>query len=418
MQLLRSVSIYTFSGIALGGINFLLMPLLTHYLNKEDFGYLSLITSYVAFLTPAMLLGSVGIASIEYFKMEKESFRKFLSSSMISPTLLLFLLTIICFFFTAPIAQLTSIPENWVKLLPLVAYSGYFMQLYMTMCQVTEKAATYSVLNISFSVVSILLSLVFVITWNYGYEGRLWGILLSSVLFSILSFFFLIRMGFVASTYSREHVLSSLKYGLPLVPHALSFLIIDMSDRIFIAKLIDVETVGLYNVGYQMGVIIFVLVNAFVQGYSPFLFNALKLGDEQSKLKIVRISYLFIIGLCLCLCALYFATPFIFQYLIGKEFLGGAIFVFWVGLGYVFLGMYKMVVGVLFYEKKTVMLSALAVINVALNLLLNYFMIRSMGAIGAAYATALSYLIVFVITFYLANRMYKLPWFKLQVLKL
>jgi O-antigen/teichoic acid export membrane protein len=115
---------------------------------------------------------------------------------------------------------------------------------------------------------------------------------------------------------------------------------------------------------------------------------------------------------------LYFATPYLFKYFIGHEFRGGAPYVFWIGLSYVFLGMYKMVVGILFYKKKTAMLSWLALVNVVLNLLLNYILIQYFGAMGAAYATLISFLLVFLITFYFANRMYKLPWFSLDVVKL
>jgi len=46
-----------------------------------------------------------------------------------------------------------------------------------------------------------------------------------------------------------------------------------------------------------------------------------------------------------------------------------------------------------------------------LNCLFNYWLIKVYGAIGAAYATALSFFIVFVIVAYYGNKLIKLPWF-------
>jgi Na+-driven multidrug efflux pump len=65
----------------------------------------------------------------------------------------------------------------------------------------------------------------------------------------------------------------------------------------------------------------------------------------------------------------------------------------------------------IFFFNKTKILGWLAVINVLTNLLFNYLFIKWVGAIGAAYATALSFFLVFLIIAYQANRLVSLPWF-------
>ena len=48
--------------------------------------------------------------------------------------------------------------------------------------------------------------------------------------------------------------------------------VINQSDRLFLAKMVSVEEMGIYSVGYQVGTIVLILVTAFSNFFSPFLF--------------------------------------------------------------------------------------------------------------------------------------------------
>ncbi|HEU4902449.1 MAG TPA: polysaccharide biosynthesis C-terminal domain-containing protein, partial [Flavisolibacter sp.] len=63
-----------------------------------------------------------------------------------------------------------------------------------------------------------------------------------------------------------------------------------------------------------------------------------------------------------------------------------------------------------FYQKKTRFLAYLAVLNVVLNIALNYILIKSFGGIGAAYATALSYFFVALVITWKVVREFDMPW--------
>lgn len=416
MKLLKAVSIYTVTSILVGGINFFLMPLFTFYLTTEDFGYYSLITSYVSFLTPVLLLGVVGISTIEYYKLDKQEFRRYLGSALIFPSLLFVVFSITAFLFTEELSIYTGIPSLWILLLPLMSYVGVYYQLMSSFYQLQEKPVFYGILNISYILLGAGIALVFIVQMNFNFEGRLFGLLISSVLFAFLSLALLLKSGLLSFNTNTKYIKSALKHGMPLIPHSISFMVIDLSDRIFIAEMVGVDELGIYNIGYQLGVVLLVIINAFVQGYSPFLFQMLEQDKHQSKIKLVRVSYLFIISLFVILAGICILNPYIFKYFIDEKFHGGMKYVFWVGLGYIFLGMYKMIVGVIFFQKKTLILSYLSYLNVFVNLALNYFLILEFGAIGAAYATALSFLIVFVVAFYISNRLYSLPWLNFRAI--
>jgi len=103
-----------------------------------------------------------------------------------------------------------------------------------------------------------------------------------------------------------------------------------------------------------------------------------------------------------------------FKVFIAPAYHDGVQYVFWIALGYCFWGGYMSFSGFIFFFKKNKILGWLAVFNVATNLLFNYFFIKIFGAIGAAYATVLSFFLLFVLIAVIASRLMPLPWFSYQ----
>ena len=106
----------------------------------------------------------------------------------------------------------------------------------------------------------------------------------------------------------------------------------------------------------------------------------------------------------------YFATPLIYKFVIGKQFKSGIEVVGWVLLGYAFNGMYKMMVNYLFYLKETKRIALFTLITALTNGILNYFLIKSRGIEGAAIATTLSFLLLFIIVLIYSRKKYPMPW--------
>ncbi len=209
----------------------------------------------------------------------------------------------------------------------------------------------------------------------------------------------------------KKYIYSSLAYGIPLIPHVIGKYVINQSDRVFIAKMVSLSAAGIYNVGYTIGMVLMILITAFSNVFTPFLMEKLSDISEEKKNQIVRLSYQAIAGMLMALLLINLFSPFLFSLLINKTYAHGSVYVFWVSLGYFFWGCYLIFSGYIFYYKRTNILFWTAIVNISTNLLFNYLFIKEFGAIGAAYATALSFFIVFLIVLYQSNRLVKLPWF-------
>jgi len=176
--------------------------------------------------------------------------------------------------------------------------------------------------------------------------------------------------------------------------------------------MIDIETMGIYSVGYQIGLVISLVQNSFNQAWQPWIYTQLS-NKSLNKTKIVKFTYFYFLGLILLVLGLNIIAPFLIRVFIGIEFQSTIEFVTWIGLGFAFNGMYKMVANYLFFLRKTKLIGLISICTAALNIVLNYVLISINGAVGAAQSTAISFFIQFIFVWIFSSIYFKMPWFSI-----
>jgi O-antigen/teichoic acid export membrane protein len=211
---------------------------------------------------------------------------------------------------------------------------------------------------------------------------------------------------------NKEYIKDAVLFGLPLVPAAVGWWVASGIDRLFINSMISIEATGLYAVGYQVGMIISLMVASFNQAWWPFLYDKLQKNSWQDRIQIVRITYVYIIVIFACALGLSYIAPFLLKVFVGKEFYDGYKYVFWIALAYAFNGMRYMILNYVYYAKKTYITAWIPFVCGGLNLVLNYYLIKMNGAIGAAQATTFTFFIAFIMTWLVSAKIFKMPWVK------
>ncbi|MFT6021157.1 MAG: O-antigen/teichoic acid export membrane protein [Saprospiraceae bacterium] len=325
------------------------------------------------------------------------------------------LVTLVCTFLlviTAPwLSSWLDISKKWILLIPLLCIINVIPNFTSVIFQAKKKPIHHAAYNIGLTTVDLLLAILLIVGFSLNWEGRLWALLASKAAFSIIGFYLLWRSGLIKKSIEKKYVKEVFFYGLPLIPHVLATGVMDLSDRLFIREMVSKDELGVYDIGYKIGSILLIVQASLFMAWTPFFYEKMKAINDWNKTYIVTVSYFFMLGLILCCILLTLGAPIIFWFL-GKDFVGGIQYVFWVALAYVFLGFYKLFAGFIFYEKKNKILSYIAIFNVIVNLILNYFLIKEYGAMGAAYATVISYFLFFVITAIISYRMHPMPWLK------
>lgn len=414
MKLLKSLSIYTFVGFFGAGVNFLLMPIISHYLTPEDYGITALFSTYVSLLIPLVSVVAYGLISVEYFKLEDKSEFASLFSSVscipILPTLLLLCLTWPFYSYLAGVLELPADAKWWALcMFPLAAMSVY-IETALGYFIITKSARKYAAFNILKTLTEVGFTILFVVVLRMEWKGRILAWILAMVIFTIVALIYFYRKGLLTMDIRWSYIYQGLLFGAPLILHTLGKFVVNQSDRLFISKMVSVNEAGLYSVGYTIGTVMLIVGTALGNIAAPFIMERLKEPDEARKRQIRRFTFAAMGGLVVMLVILNLLSPFFFKYFMDPRYLSGAHYVLWVSIGYLFWGFYMLFASYIYYYKKNSYLIVLAVVNIISNIVFNYIFIGRFGGIGAAYATALSFLINLILLLVKINRM--LPWLR------
>ncbi len=418
MNLLKSFSIYTFATFFNRGMGLLMAPIISFYISQDDNGVLSLLNTFVVLGAGIMGLGTKGVLTVKYFHLEKTVFKKYFSAILIGPVALFVVLMVLLALFERPLAKFVDIPAYWIYYIGVVSLGQVINELCLGLFRVEDNAKFFAFFNVGLAILNFGLSIGIIVGLGLTWEGRALGILISVILFAVVSFFIFQRRHLMTLRIQKAHVTDALAFGVPLIPHVIGSFAIEYSDKLFLQGMVGQAELGVYDMGYKIGMSIQILVTSFALGFVPYLFSHLKQLTQEKRVEIVRISYLFLAGVLVAVFILGAVSPYIFHWFFDQKFYGGHLYVFWIALGYFFFGCYAMFANYIHYSGKTYIFSILAVVNVGVNLALNYFLIKAYGAIGAAYATIFSFFLVFVITAVIANKLYPMPWFRKEVFDL
>lgn len=409
-SLLKTASVYTMSNILNALIPFFLMPVLTRYLTPVDYGITSMMQVMIGFLNPFVGLNLHGAIAVKYYKKDEIDFPKYVSSCFIilCGSSLGMIMLFICF--SQQISELTSFPLDWIWSILLICFGQFLINIVLTILQVSVRPRFYACIQISQTLINLGLSLWLIIILSFNWQGRVIAQVLTVSVFMIIGLFLLIRWKLLIFSYDSNYIKDALKFGIPLIPHALSGYFLSMSDRFFITNLVGIEATGLYAVGAQIGMAIQLLAGSFNQAYSPWLFRNLSQVTETIKRKIVKITYIYFFIIFVIAVSYSLIMPYFLQYFLGEKFVNSRDYVFGIALAGAFQGMYFMVVNYIFYVGKTYILACITFSMGIVHIFNTYWAVTWLGTIGATYASALTAFCTFILVWILSNKVYPMPW--------
>jgi O-antigen/teichoic acid export membrane protein len=409
-SLFRTSFVYTISNITKNAVPFLLLPVLTRYLSPTDYGIVATLEIMVsiAFALIGLNLGSA--VWVNYFKLSKREIKVYITNIFLIQ-LITFGISVICaFILLKNLIIIKHIPNNWLFLVPIVGLSQSTIAIALALWQVEEKPVQHGLFQILQISLNMGLSIFFIVVLDQKWQGRLLAITIASVLFCLAAFYTVHKRDYTHWSFKMEFIKEALKYGVPLVPHTLSGIFITGIDRFFINYMVSVSATGIYVIGYQVGMIIGLLARSFNQAWSVVLFKKLKENNFLAKVGIVKFTYIYfasIIGIALLWSWL---APYFLNFFVGSDFQAAYKYVFWIALGYAADGMYYMVANYIFYSGKTYIITLITVIAAALNICLNYLLIKKIGPLGAAIATTICFFLSFLLTWIFAAKVVSMPW--------
>lgn len=412
--LLRETSTYLIANILYASIPFILLPILTRYLSKDEYGEVSMYYTLVSFLAAFIGVNAHSFSSRKYFEEEnEENLSIWNTSSMVMLVLSSLVVLIVLFLFEKQVSDIFGLKPRYVYMAFISSFFLFITNFKLVQWQVRKKSYKYGVFQISQAFFNFLITIILIILLQMKEEGRIYAYFFTSVLFGSLSFYLMYKDGFFVLKLPKFIQLKEIwMFGGPLIFHVGGTFFLAAADRVIIKTTMSLSDVGLYMVAVQFSLVLSVIFSALNKAYVPWLFESLSKESEALKIKLVKFTYMHFVILMLIIIIGIIVGPILIKLIVGVEFLKSAEIIGYLIFGQCFVGAYLMVTNYLFFAKKTGVLAIITIGTGLLNLVLVYILTLEYGLKGAAISFAISMFIRYIITFIAANKFYPMPWIK------
>lgn len=398
MKKTNNVNIMAFFNILapviLNGINFFTIPIFTRILGTDNYGLYTIYITWVNVITILISLqvqGTLGVANV---RMSEEDKPKYVSSILIIIWTSFFVLFAIVCIFLKPFAELFGLPKELVILLMLHALGMAFINFASNKFTYDKQAQSNFVISVGVAIIGIGLSLLFfqiIKNEKHLYIGRALGSAIPYIIIGLgLSFYFLWKG---KTGFSKQYWKFCLPLCIPLVFHGLSQNILSQADKVMLQKMTNDNIVGIFGFTVSFAQIMSIIYNAFNTTWVPFYYDDMKNRNYTAIEKRTRNYIIVFTGLALGFILL---APEVIKIFAEKEFWPGISLIPVLVLGYYMMFLYSFPVNFEFYHKKTLHIAIGTASAAIINCFLNYFMIKARGMRGAAEATFLSYLLLWI----------------------
>ena len=410
MQLIKNSIVYLSGDLINRSVPFLLLPVLTHYLTPEEYGlisiYLIVITFYNAFIGMNMHMN----VTRNFAFVSKAEIAVFVGCILIIGLvsfIAYFLLTFLGVGFTD---EVFSIPGEWLVFVPLICLLMLIGNTTLTVLRNENKPFLYIALEGVNTLMKLVLTIVLLIVYGSGWYSQALGVFFGHLLVAVAGLYYLYRSDYLNFKLDRVKVRSILGISIPVIPHVVGGVVIAMSDRLFIEHMVGLDAVGIYSVGYMIGMCVVLFSDAFIKAWAPWFYVRMAAGGVFDKQQIVRYTYFYVAAVFLVAMIVTVLGELLLPFVVAERYLGASVFILWIALGYAVHGLYKILHPYIVHMAKTAFLSFSTLVAAILNMVFNYLLIGHFGTIGAAYATLLAFSVSTVLVFCYQRLLVEMPW--------
>ena len=398
--------VYGFTGIASALASVFLVPFYTRVLTPEDYGISALLGTLFAVLAVVANMGMSSAIFWSYFRAKEKERPDIAGTAFISQTVLPLFISLIILLVSDFVSRVLFGHGGNSFLVVLSAIALFFntgITIPLALLRAEGRPVNFVSINLAKLFSTILFSIILVVVLRLGLVGVFWANLAGAFLGYLMGLGYALPR--IKLTFSWYWLKDMLEFGAPMVPAGLAMWAINSSDRYFLNAFTSTADVGIYNVGYKVGMIVTLVAGALQLAYPRFMFSIYN-SKPDAKEYFKKINTYFYLLLFTCALPLSIFAKEAVQILTGSAFHSAYIVVPFIAFSYVAFGLYQNFGTGVSVVKKTYLSTFATLIAGGSNLLLNYTLISRLGMIGAAVSTLLSFLILALTELYFSQRVY------------
>ncbi len=422
-KLLGQTAIYGLPSIIGRMLNFLLVPLYIAKFGPKDYGVVSSLYAWVAFLVVFLSFGME--TAFFRFLQNKEDKKSVFENSFLTVIGINILFFLIVMIFNQEIANMLKVSEYpiFVILLCAIVCIDAVAALPLAKLRAEEKALNFALIQTISIAVNIGLNLFlmcFVFDKSRPEEGVIF-ILAANLFSSLVKPIFLYKDFLkIKLKYNKELGKEMIIYALPIMIGGLAGIINETIDRILLVNILDNgktisslnkanAEVGIYSACYKLSMLVTILIQAYRYAAEPFFFAQLK-NEDKNKIYSKIMNY-FVAAVCTVFLLVSLNVDLIKVIFIPNK-------AYWVGLKVVpILLLANVFLGVYFNQSIWYKLSNqtkfgayIAISGAILTITINWVFIPKFGYMASAWATMIVYAFQMIVSYILGQKYYPIKY--------
>lgn len=417
-RVLKNTGAYTLVGMIPYLTSFIMLPIYTRYMSPDDYGILSLVSAFQAILATTVSLQLSAALPRYYFEYSGKELKIFFSTTMYSVVGIAATFLVAIHFIGGPLvgfifpkADIPYFPYFFICLVTVfIAQSSQVAQMLLVVQERGGAVLFRAILGTFFGIAAGLYFVVYL-------DMKALGALLAGVLggFFVMALNMLLVKEFFVLKWRKRYFIQSLKYGWPIIPHAMGGYLFMYSDKIVMEKFVALSAIGIYSIADRLSMSLKMLVNSINTALTPN-FTRLATRDIGQATKTfkpiitkwaVLVSF-FYLGLAM------FSRELI-EILTPEQYHAAYPLVPILLAAYIFRGLYCFGSYPLFFLKKTKYIPMITFTAGFANVGLNILFIPMIGIQAAAWTTLAAFFITFVLAFYFSSKLFSMQVEWLQI---
>ncbi len=397
---------------------FLLLPLTTGYLSEAEFGVREILATTLALLAQISGLNITAAMSRFYFEErdEREKLAVF-STAWLTVGATAAVLAGVLATMSGTLASWFPVDapglDHYLRLSLAIFVFQILREVQNKILQTLERSATFATLSVSKLVVEIGLQIYFLAGLKLGLEGLLFAVLLAEAGFAVITA--LILLPSIGLRFRPGLFRAMFAFSLPLVPNGVLQFGLHSADRYVVGGVGGDTALGLYALSYKLGYIPnYLVLGPFLLIWYPFVFS---LGAQERQREMVgRLAPYFLFLMSAAVVGVgVFAHELVDLAGSRPGFHRAWVAIPFVALGYWLWGLFQVLQTGLYAAKKTRPLPLLTLAALLVNLYLNFVLVPTLGFVGAAIATVLTFATLCIATEPVVREVFPVayPWRKI-----
>lgn len=416
----KDTIVYGLGNAVLAVLMVLTTPILTRIFTPADYGVINYIVSIISFISLILIFGMDSATHLSYFQYKDE--RKVIVSSTF--WFLFFwggIILGLCSFFASQISRLFFHSDSY-QIYLLITFWSAFLALLLNFIKTVFRLEFRAKIFATISIINAILITGLIIYFTAFLHLGIKGYFLASFLGNLLSFLIALvifwkNLLFKVSWFRLKEMII---FGSLLFPSFIFYYTFDLIDRFFVQRYWNFTELGLYAMAANLTSVIIFFITAFGQAWSPII---LKMYFEQKNVyrqfvpRIFIYILVFFVGSALFIS---FFGPELLRIFTTPRFYGASRALIPLTLTVVFMASIQVSGLGMNVTRNSKFITFHSFFAAILNIILNFLLIPKYGMVGAAWATAITYLFLTTSFFWRSQRLayLKIDWLKVGKLSL